>query len=161
MKIKQTIRTVTLPILVGCALLLTPIGSQADTLPRVKPGAGDYEANPKTLPGGIYQSGAFSVVNEAGKRRIVATELASAITYPYYGKCDVYGVPLAAETIPISAKGRFSVRDKSRVKGGSLLVVWKGAWEKRTKVAGTLKVSYKDCSSKIKWVGRRTASPTG
>ncbi len=59
MKKKQTIRILTLPFLVGCALLLTPIGSQADTLPRVKASAGDYEATPKKLTGGLYQLGMF------------------------------------------------------------------------------------------------------
>ena len=157
MQTSRFLHLMVLPLLVGCALLAAPIGSAADTVPRVKPSAGDYEAAPKKLTNDLYQVGSFSVVNEGGKRRIVATEALSAIAYPYQGKCDVFNNPLTAESIPVSKKGRFSIRDKTKVKGGSILVVWKGAWSKPTRVAGTLKIAFKGCSSKIKWVGKRTA----
>ena len=132
------------------------MGSDAGTQPRVKASAGDYEATPKKLSTTQYQYGSFSVVNEGGKRRIVATEQQSVISYPYVAKCDALGVPLATESIPISAKGRFSVRDVTKSNGRSLTVVWKGAWSKPKQVAGTLKLTYGDCSSKIDWVGKRT-----
>ena len=161
MRTKLTLRFLTLPFVAACALSL-PIGSEADTLPRVKASAGDYEATPKKLSTTQYQYGKFSVVNEGGKRRIVATENLSVISYPYVAKCEgALGVPLATESIPISRKGRFSVRDVSKSNGRTVTVVWKGAWYKPNRVEGTLKLTYGDCSSKIDWVGKRTASPTG
>ena len=98
------------------------------------------------------------MVNEGGKRRIVGTEELSVITYPYVGKCEAFDVPLTTESIPISRKGRFSVRDVSQSNGRAVTVVWKGAWYKPKKVAGTLKLTYGHCSSKIDWVGKRTAA---
>ena len=154
MRTKQTLRFLTLAIVLACALLL-PVGSQAGTS-RIKASAGDYEATPKKLSTGVYQLGSFSVVNEGGKRRIVATEQLSVITYPYIGSCEAMGIPLAAESIPISRKGRFSVRDVSKANGRTVTVVWKGSWSKPRKVAGTLKLTYGDCSSKLDWVGKRT-----
>ncbi len=159
MKLKQSIRSLALPFVLICALA-APIGSPADTLSRVKAKTGDYEATPLKISG-VYQLGAFSVVNEGGKRRIVSSEAVQGIFYPDTGKCDSFNVPLTAESIPISRKGRFSIRDRYPVKGDSILAVWKGTWLKPKKVAGTLKIAYRGCTSKIKWVGRRSASPTG
>jgi hypothetical protein len=159
MRSLRALRFLALPFLLAC-MLAPPVGSQAGTPPRVKPSAGDYEAAPLKVSG-VYQLGAFSVVNEAGKRRIVSSEQYQGIFYPDIGKCDGFNVPLSAEAIPISHRGRFSIRDKYPIKGNSIVAVWKGAWVKPKKVAGSLKIAYKGCSSKIKWVGKRSAAPTG
>lgn len=161
MRTLKKICALAIPVALACALLL-PIGSGAAETPnpRVKPGAGYYEAAPKKLPNVVYQLGAFAVVNEGGKRRIVSSELYQGIFYPDLGKCDDYNVPLTAESIPITKKGRFSIRDSYPVKGNSVLAVWKGSWRKPNKVVGTLKISFKDCRSKFKWVGKRAAGPS-
>jgi hypothetical protein len=146
------LRFLTLPFLAMLALAIPSAGGAAKV---VKPSAGDYEAQPVKVEG-IYQLGAFAVVNEAGKRRIVSSELYQGIFYPDLGKCDSFNLPLATESIPISTTGRFSVRERTPAGKNSVLVVWKGRWEKPKKVSGTLRIEYKSCSSKIKWVGRRT-----
>lgn len=148
----RTLRFLTLPFL---ALLVLAMPSMVGAARSVKPSAGDYEARPAKIDGS-YQFGAFAVLNEGGKRRIVSSELYQGIFYPDQGKCDSFNLPLATESIPISATGRFSVREQTPAGKDSVLVVWKGRWEKPKKVSGSLKIEYKSCSSKIKWVGRRT-----
>ena len=137
--------------------LLGPMAGEAAT-DRVRPSAGDYETEPIIQSGVVYQPGAFAVVNEGGKRRIVSSERYEGIYYPDLGKCDSYDVPLVTESIPVSRRGRFSVRERTPVKRGSLRVRWKGHWTKPKRVVGTLQISYRGCSSKIKWVGRRATS---
>ena len=143
-------------LLLTLALLGAAVGEAATD--RVKPSGGDYETEPIVRSGVVYQPGAFAVINEGGKRRIVSSERYAGIYYPDLGKCDSYDVPLVTETIPVSRRGRFSIRERTPVKRGSLRVRWKGHWTKPKRVVGTLEISYKGCSSKIKWVGRRTAS---
>lgn len=146
-------RSLTLPLL---ALIALAIPAEAAA---VKPAAGDYEARPAKIDQD-YQMGAFSVVNEGGDRRIVASELYDGIYYPDLGECDSFTLPLAAESIPVSASGRFSVRERTPVRKSSVLVVWKGRWVKPKKVAGTIRVAYKDCSAKVEWVGSRIPPAT-
>jgi hypothetical protein len=146
-----------LVLVLAPAVLLGPAAGGAAT-DRVKPRAGDYESEPIVKSGVVYQPGAFAVVNEGGKRRIVSSERYEGIYYPDLGKCDRFDVPLATESIPISRRGRFSARERTPVKRGSLRVRWKGHWTKPGRAVGTLAISYRGCSSKIKWVGRRAAS---
>src|SRR5215218_7717525 len=154
MRTRHPLRFMALPFVAACALAV-PLGSQAETQPRVKASSGNYEATPKKLSTTPYQYGKFSVVNEGGKRRIVATEELSVISYPYVAKCaGALGVPLTTESIPISRKGRFSVRDVTKSNGRTMTVVWKGAWYKPNRVEGTLKLTYGGCSSKIDWIGK-------
>ncbi len=120
----------------------------------VKPSPGTYEAQPSP-PSGIFQPGTFTVASDGTKRRIVPTEGYAGIYYPDAGECDRFELPLAVESIPISRKGRFSWREKTPAKRGSVLVVWKGTWVKAKRVTGTLKISYRKCDSKIAWSGRR------
>lgn len=122
----------------------------------VRPAAGIYSAQPAKKTSGIYQLGVFAVVAEGGKRRIVSGENYDGIYYPDAGKCDNFKVPLVTESIPISARGRFKVRERTPVRKGSILVVWKGAWTKPKRVEGTLRIRYGDCRSKIAWTGRRS-----
>ncbi len=152
MTMTRHLRFLTLPFL---AMLTLAIPSGVGGAQVVKPSAGDYEARPVKIDGN-YQFGAFAVVNEAGKRRIVSSELYQGIFYPDVGKCDDFNLPLATESIPISATGRFSVREQTPAGKDPVLVVWKGRWEKPKRVSGSLKIEYRSCSSKIKWVGRRT-----
>jgi hypothetical protein len=121
----------------------------------VKPSLGVYSAEPKKLATG-YQEGLFALVNDGGRKRIVAYESAAGIYYPDAGKCDDEQIPLATDSIPVSAKGRFKHRERIQVKRGSLLVVWKGAWKKPRRVEGTVRIKYGKCDSKFGWVGRRT-----
>jgi hypothetical protein len=135
------------------ALLLGPAAGGAPT-DRVKPKAGDYESEPIVKSGVVYQPGAFAVVNEGGKRRIVSSERYEGIYYPDTGKCDHFDVPLVTESIPVSRRGRFSARERTPVKQGSLRVRWRGHWTKPKRAAGTIKLSYGSCTSKLKWVAR-------
>lgn len=132
------------------------LGSAADAgpAPRIKPAAGAYELRPAKITSS-FAAGAFSVVNEGGKRRIVSSEQYIGIFYPDLGECDDLNVPLTASSVPVNGKGRFSIRDKYPVKGKAIVVKLKGAWVKPKKVVGTVRIAYKGCSSKIKWVGRR------
>ncbi len=139
-------------IAAGVALLA--VGTASATA-AVKPATGVYSAQPKKLATG-YQEGLFALVNEGGKRRIVAYEGAGAIYYPDAGKCDDAQIPLVTESIPVSAKGRFELRERTPVRNDSLLVVWKGAWEKPRRVEGTVRIKYGKCDSTFSWVGRRT-----
>jgi hypothetical protein len=148
----RNLRFLTLPFL---AVLALAVPSMVGAAKAVKPSAGDYEAQPVKIDGN-YQFGAFAVVNEGGKRRIVSSELYQGIFYPDLGECESFNLPLVTESIPISATGRFSVRERTPAEKDSVLVVWKGRWEKPKKVVGTLEIEYKSCSSKVKWVGRRT-----
>ena len=109
--------------------------------------------------GSTFQYGVFAVVSDGARRRIVSSESFAGIYFPHPADCDSYEVPLVAESIPISAKGRFSVRERTPVKRGSLLVVWDGAWKKPKRVEGTLKIKYKGCTVKTAWAGRRIATP--
>lgn len=139
-------------MMAGVALLAFAAGSAAAP---VKPAIGVYSAQPKKLATG-YQEGLFALVKDGGKRRIVAYEAAAGIYYPDAGKCDDKQIPLTAESIPVSAKGRFELRDRTEAGKGSLLVVWKGAWKKPRRVEGTVRIKYGDCNSKFAWVGKRT-----
>jgi hypothetical protein len=144
------------------ALLLLPLLTLALLGPaageaapeRVKPRAGDYEAEPRVRSGVVYQPGAFTVLNERGKRRIVSSERYEGIYYPDIGRCDHFDVPLVTESIPVSRRGRFSARERTPVKRGSLRVRWKGRWTKPKRAVGTIKISYRGCTSKLKWVAR-------
>jgi hypothetical protein len=121
----------------------------------VRPAAGVYSAEPKKLATG-YQEGLFALVSDGSKRRIVPYEGTAGIYYPDAGKCDSEQIPLKAESIPVSARGRFELRDRTRTKKGTLMVVWKGAWTKPRRVEGTVRIEYGSCDSKFAWVGRRT-----
>lgn len=136
---------------IGIALLLATAAAAGAAVPR----AGLYEAAP-AKPAGVYQLGAFAVIAESGKRRIVAAEGYDGIYYPDAGKCDGYEVPLVTERIPITRRGQFAVRERTPVRKGSLRVVWKGAWKKPGRLAGKLRISYRRCESTIRWVARRT-----
>lgn len=143
-------------ILVAAAAAVSLLAiAPATAAAAVKPATGIYSAQPAN-PTGLFQQGVFSVVREGGKRRIVSGENYDGIYYPDAGKCDGFVVPLATESIPISSKGRFKVRERTPVRKGAILVVWKGAWTKPKRVEGTLRISYDDCRSKIAWTGRRT-----
>jgi len=136
---------------IAIAFVATLPATSAAAVPR----AGLYEAAP-AKPAGVYQLGTFAVVAEGGRRRIVAAEGYEGIYYPDAGRCDGYEVPLVTERIPITRRGRFAVRERTPVRKGSLRVVWKGTWKKPGRLAGKLRISYRRCESKIRWVGRRT-----
>jgi hypothetical protein len=146
--------TASLATTILCAVLLAPAPASADTAPRVKPAAGAYELRPAKITSS-FALGAFSVVNDGGRRRIVSSERYAGIFYPDLGECDSVNVPLTAESVAISRKGRFSIRDRYPVKGKAIVVKLKGAWVKPKKVLGTVRIRYKGCRSKFKWVGRR------
>jgi hypothetical protein len=137
------------------AVIVLPAIAAGPASAAVRPAAGVYSAEPKKLATG-YQEGLFALVADGSKRRIVAYEGAAGIYYPDAGKCDGEQIPLTAESIPVSAKGRFGVRDRTRTRKGTLLVVWKGAWTKARRVEGTVRIEYGKCDSKFDWVGRRT-----
>ena len=140
--------------LLAATLDVSLLGVGAGEAAAVKPAAGVYSAEP-AKPSGIYQLGVFAVATDGGKRRIVPAESYDGIYYPDLGRCDSYEVPLAASSIPITAKGRFEVRDRKSVRKGTIRVAWKGAWVKPRRVRGTLRISYGDCRSKIAWRARR------
>jgi hypothetical protein len=149
MAIGRWTASATVAAAIACALALPAAAGAA------APRAGLYEAAP-AKPAGVYQLGTFAVVAEGGKRRIVAAEGYGGIYYPDAGECDGYEMPLVTERIPITRRGRFAVRERTPVRKGSIRVVWKGAWKRPGRVAGKLRISYRGCHSKIRWVGRRT-----
>ena len=142
-------------ILVAIAAGAALLASAAPAAAAVKPSVGVYSAEPKRLVTG-YQEGLFALVRDGTKRRIVAYEGVAGIFYPDAGKCDGESIPLTAASIPVSAKGRFGLRDRAEARKGSLLVVWKGAWTKPRRVEGTVRIKYGKCDSKIDWVGKGT-----
>ena len=139
-------------IAAAAALLASATGAATAA---VKPSPGVYSAEPKKLATG-YQEGLFALVKDGTKRRIVAYEGAAGIYYPDAGKCDSEQIPLTAESVPVSANGRFELRDRTETRKGSLLVVWKGSWKKPRRVEGTVRIKYGNCDSKFGWVGKRT-----
>lgn len=147
-------------LLGSLAIACCALGSPASTAAAVMPSAGDYRAEPAKLTG-AYSLGLFAVAADGGRRWIVSSESYPGIYYPDAGRCDDYDVPLVTERIPISRKGRFRVRERTPVRKGSILVVWKGTWVKPRRVTGTIRISHRRCDSKISWVGRRAKLPTG
>lgn len=117
---------------------------------------GDYVLAIDDQNGG-YQQGAFTVLNEGGKRSFVADDQYSGIYYPDLGKCDDYDVPLTATSVPISKSGRFHVRDEREIPDADPIKVdSKGHWTKASRVEGTIKVSSGNCSDKQPWSGARS-----
>ncbi|MFN8112038.1 MAG: hypothetical protein U0R51_02445 [Solirubrobacterales bacterium] len=153
MKVRN--RSIVAAALAAGALLAAAPGAGAGS---VTPATGIYSAEPAKLTNGVYTPGVFAVVSDGAKRRIVSGENYDGIYYPDQGKCDQFNVPLVTESIPISARGKFKVRERTPVRKGSVLVVWKGTWTKPKRVKGTLRISYGDCSSKIAWTGKRAAA---
>ena len=133
---------------------LLPAGAGGETAPRVKPSPGVYEARPAKIKES-YSQGAFAVVSEGGKRRIVAVEGNLGIFYPDQDTCGNLGLALATESIPVNGRGRFSVRDSYGASGTQVTVRWKGRWKKPKRVSGSIRIASKDCADEFKWTGRR------
>ena len=132
------------------ALTLAPPAS------ATTPAAGDYQAEPVLEEGGTFTYGLFSVVKDGGKRSIVASEDRDGIYYPDVGKCDNLDLPLSAPTIPISAAGRFKIKEKIEVtQSDTVTVNWRGRWRKPKRVAGEITIKSEGCTSTEKWRGRR------
>lgn len=147
-------------LLGSLAIACCALGSLASTAVAVTPSAGNYRAEPARLTG-AFSLGLFAVAAEGSRRWIVSSESYPGVYYPDAGKCDEHEVPLVTERIPISRRGRFRVRERTPVRKGSILVVWKGTWLTPRRVRGTIRISHRRCDSKIAWVGRRAMLPTG
>jgi len=155
MRLRRPAATI-LAILLG-VVPLVPGTAASEPLPRVKPATGVYELQPTKITSS-FSAGAFAVVKEGGKRRIVSAEQYAGIFYPDFGACDALAIPLSAESIPVNAKGRFSIRDSYPVNAKAVVVKFKGGWVKPRKVVGTVRIAYKGCTSRFDWVGRKAAA---
>jgi hypothetical protein len=120
---------------------------------RTKISVGQYESAPVLAAGGDYTIGAFAVAKSGGKRAIVPGDGYAGIFYPDANECDDYDLPLVAQSIPISARGKFEIREKTPVNGSYVKVAWKGRWKEPGVVAGTIAIAYGDCTSRHRWSG--------
>ncbi len=121
------------------------------TPPRVA--AGDYQAAPVLSADAAYDVGVFSVKRSAGRRQIVRSDEYSGIFYPDAGVCDDLVLPLGAESIPISATGRFQIRERTAAGGGFVLIDWRGHWTDAGIVGGSITIKHKGCTATHKWTG--------
>ena len=119
---------------------------------RAAPKPGDYEATPKAQ--GSVGLGVFRVDKIDGKfHMVVDAPQYDAIYYPDAGKCHNFDIGLSGTDYPISAKGRFRIKDTREVEGKDLEVDWKGHWTSKTKLAGSIKISYGNCTDKRDFTG--------
>lgn len=126
---------------------------------RKAPKTGLYGAVPELKPNQVsYQPGAWVVVKDGSKRVMVRDPQYSWIFWPEPGEgCNPYSVGLTAQTVAISKAGKFHVKEKIPISGidDQVSVDWKGRWTKPTKLEGTVKISFKNCSEKLEWTGSR------
>ena len=130
------------------ALVAVPAGAEAE-----KVAVGDYESAPAIAPGKSYSVGVFSVIRTTRGRRIVRNDQYAGIFYPDARDCDDLDVPLRAKSIPISSKGRFRARDRTRVADSAVRVNWRGHWSRPGVVSGSITIRYAGCTSKHRWTG--------
>jgi hypothetical protein len=123
---------------------LTGIATAGNNKP---PAVGDYVADLDIE--GTYQQGAWRVIKEDGKRKIVSSAQYNGIYYPDPGECDNYNIPITASSIPISKGGKFRHSETTPVSGTDtkIKVTWKGKWKSATKVIGTIKLASGNCES--------------
>jgi hypothetical protein len=115
---------------------------------------GDYEAY--LLPAGSdYTLGAFQVVKAGKQRRIVAGDRYAGIFYPDANECDDYDLPLAARSIPISAKRRFKIKERTPIEQSFVRVRWKGHWSRSGKASGTITIVHEGCHSRHRWAAAK------
>lgn len=114
---------------------------------------GDYESAPAIDSSKSYSVGVFSVAKSHGKRRLVPSDQYSGVFYPDANECDDFDLPLAAESIPISATARFQIRDKTPAGDSVVQVNWRGHWSKPGVVSGSITIKHEGCTSKHKWTG--------
>ena len=120
----------------------------------VKPKPDDYEATPKA--NGTVTLGVFRVTkDEQAKFHMVVDPQYNGIYYPDAGKCDNFAVGLSGTEYPISNTGRFSINDTREIEGKDMEVEWKGHWTAKTKLEGTTKISYGNCTDKRDFTGRK------
>ncbi|MCO5327036.1 MAG: hypothetical protein M9964_08265 [Solirubrobacterales bacterium] len=120
---------------------------------KKKAAVGDYQASPVVASSKNYSVGVFTVERAGKQRRIVRTDGFLGIYYPDDNKCDNFDLPLAAETVPISATGRFKLKEKTPVEDEFVQVLWKGRWTKPGVVKGSITLKHGGCSSTRKWSG--------
>jgi hypothetical protein len=137
-------------VLAGALALLAAAPASAG---RTKVTVGQYESAPVLAKGGDYTIGAFAVAKTGGKRAIVPGDGYNGIYYPDSKECDDYDLPLVARSIPISARGKFEIREKTPVNDSFVKVYWKGRWKQPGVVAGTIAIKYDGCSSRHRWTG--------
>jgi hypothetical protein len=133
--------------ILAVALAALGVAEVADGAKGKPPATGDYQADLDI--NGTYSQGGWTVVKEAGKRRIVASGQYNGIYYPDPGECDNYSLPLKAASVPISKSGKFHVKETNSPGGTSveIEVDWKGKWKSATRVVGTIKIASGNCSS--------------
>lgn len=137
------------------AALLAASAAPAVVAPIAPVSTGNYEAVPKVADGGTYSTGLFSVEREDGRRKIVPTDGFDGIFYPDIGECDELSLPLLAKSVPISPLGRFRIRERTPVDGGTVQVRWQGRWGRAKRVAGSITIKFDGCTSTVDWSGHR------
>jgi hypothetical protein len=138
--------------LAACVVLLA-LAAVPAVAGKGKVAVGNYESAPVLDDDSGYSVGVFSVAKAGKSRRIVPTESYRGIYYPDDGKCDHFDLPLTATSIPISAKRRFRIRDRTPIDGSVVTVKWKGHWSAPGVVAGSITIKHDGCVSKRKWTG--------
>ena len=136
---------------VPAALLVLAAAAQA----RTRVGLGDYQASVVKVDS--YTLGAFTVVKDKQRRKIVPTDSNRGIFYPDANECDRFDLPLAAQRIPIKANGRFVIRERTPAQNSFVRVVWKGHWSQPGVVSGSISIAYGDCTSRHRWTGGKVA----
>jgi hypothetical protein len=145
------------------ALVVGPAGAGGEK--RKAPKTGVYEAVPDVKPNESYQPGAWVLVKDGKKLVMVADPQYSGVFWPERGDgCNPYTAFVPGGKVPVSKTGKFRVKTKISIVGVDKPVSldWKGHWTKPTKLEGTVRVAFDDCSGKVKWTGSRTgAVPAG
>lgn len=139
-------------LLIALVALALGIGA-AGAAGATRVAAGDYQSAPIIPADRAYTVGVFSVVKSGGKRQIVRSGEYEGIFYPDANECDDLDLPLAAESIPISSTGHFSVVEKTPTEDSFVQVTWKGRWSRPGVVAGSITIKRGGCTSTHKWAG--------
>jgi hypothetical protein len=131
----------------GVVVLAFGVTAIAVAAKNKPPATGEYVADLEI--NGTYGQGGWVVSKDGGKRVMVRAPQYNGIYYPDPGKCDDYTLPLTAESVPISATGKFHVKETDPVAGTNveIKVDWKGKWKSATKVEGTIKLASGNCQS--------------
>lgn len=141
----------------ACALLALGCATAGGSGPK-RVSAGDYQASPAVDADADYSVGLFSVARSGAERWIERTDGYLGIYYPDANECDDYDLPLAGETVPISASGRFHHSERTPVADTFVRVSWKGRWVKPGVVAGSITIKHAGCTSTHKWRGGKVVA---
>ncbi|MFN8152131.1 MAG: hypothetical protein U0R24_13540 [Solirubrobacterales bacterium] len=151
--------------LIAAAFAVALSAGGADGAKSKPPKTGIYGAMPTKPEEASYKPGAWVVVKDGGKLKMVRYPEYSAIFFPERTDgCNPYTLGLPDESVPVSKSGRFHVKEEIPIGGtdDALSVDWKGRWTTPSKVKGTVKLGLGKCHETVPWTGKRSGPvPSG